>query len=76
MSMNEKQLTEEQKDKISKIKQQWADEIGPLFDKWDEEEKMLRQKNPKAPHILDKHLREQVEIENKYKEMIRQVMEE
>ena len=37
---------------------------------------MLRQKNPKAPRILDKHWREQVEIENKYKEMIMQVMEE
>ena len=74
--MNEKQLTEERKNKINKIKQQWADEIGALFDKWDDDEKMFMQKNPKAPRILDKHLREQIEVENKYKDMIRQVMEE
>lgn len=74
--MNEKQLSESQKERIEEIKKQWADEICPLMDKWDEEERLLREKNPGAPCILDKHLKETVAIEQKYREMIRLVAEE
>lgn len=68
-------MTEKQKQTIEEIKKQWVDEARPLFDKWEQEEKMLRQKTPDAPRILDKHLREIVEIEKKYKTKIRKVME-
>lgn len=74
--MSEKKLTEKQQRMIKEIKKQWADEVRPLFDKWESEEKMLRQKNSNAPRILDKHSREIIEIEKKYKEKIRQVMNE
>lgn len=51
------------------------EEINQSFNEWDEEERILKEKNPSAPRIMDKHLKETVEIEKKYKERIRQIME-
>lgn len=72
--MSEPQLTEEKRAKIEEIKQEWINEICPLLEEWEREEKELREKNPNAPIILDKHLGEQVRIENKYKAMIQKVI--
>ena len=74
--MSEKKLSEEQEKKIAEIKEQWANEMCPLLDKWEEEERMLRKENPQAPRELDKHLKETVAIEKKYQKMIKQVVEE
>lgn len=68
--MSESPLTEEQKSKIYEIREQWANEMCRLFDKWDEEERLLREKNSNAPRILDKHAKEIAAIERKYREMI------
>ena len=74
--MNEPQLTKEQKVRIEEIKQELINEICPLFEKWDREERELHEKNPKAPYILDKNLAEQARIQNKYMAMIQEVIDE
>ena len=74
--MSEKRLTNEQQQRIEEIKRQWADEMGAVLDKREKEENLARHKNAKAPRILDKHLKETVEIEKKYKEIIKKVVEE
>lgn len=71
--MSERKLSEKQKQEIEKIKKQWSSEMTELFKKWEEEEKNIREENPNAPRLLDKHLKQTVEIEKKYKERIRQV---
>lgn len=63
--MREKQLADSQNNRINAIKEDMALEMSSLFQKWDDEEKQFREKNPNAPRILDKHLREQVDAERK-----------
>lgn len=74
--MSERKLSEDQEKRIAEIKEQWALEISPLMDKWEKEEQLLREKDPNAPRVLDKHLQETVAIEQKYREMIRRIVEE
>ena len=64
--MSEKTLSEEKKSRIEEIKKQWEEEIFPLFEKWEKE----------PAGILDKHLKEETEINRKYQEMIRKVVNE
>lgn len=62
--MSEKTLSEEKKRRIEEIKKQWEEELFPLFEKWEKE----------PAGILDKHLKEETEINRKYQEMIRKVV--
>lgn len=73
--MSERKLSEKQKREIDRIKEQWSNETTELFEKWEEEEKNNREENPDAPRLLDKHLKQTVEIEKKYQQRIRQVLE-
>lgn len=58
---------------IDKIKEKWIREITSKFEQWDEEEKKVKKENPNVPLILDKHLKEQVAIEQKYMKLIKEI---
>lgn len=57
---------EEKRNKIEEIKKQWQEELFPLFEKWEKE----------PVGILDRHLKEEAEINRKYQEMIRKIANE
>ena len=58
--------SEEKRNKIEEIKKQWQEELFPLFEKWEKE----------LVGILDRHLKEEAEINRKYQEMIRKIANE
>lgn len=62
----EKLNPEEKRNKIEEIKKQWQEELFPLFEKWEKE----------PVGILDRHLKEEAEINRKYQEMIRKIANE
>lgn len=74
--MSESQLSETQRKRIEQIKKEWQNEICSLFDKWDKEDKELRKKYPDAPVVLDRHLKQQAEIEKKYRDRIQAIVNE
>ena len=72
MEKNEKdstlsELPEAKQKRIREIKEQWWKEISDKFAQWD--------KDPQ-PGLLDEHLSEQHQIEQKYLKMIEKVMQE
>lgn len=65
--MSEKKLSEEQMERIRKLKEQWSEEARVLF-----EESNTKQNKT----VLDGNLRSQAALERKYNDLIRKVMEE
>lgn len=72
--MYEKQLTESQRNRIIAIKEEWLEEICKMEAHWQQEKEEMQKRGEKAAVILDgPKTKAYVELEHKYKSMIRKV---